>query len=88
MKGEQVCLPLSVQEALSARDSIARALYSQLFSWLVHKVNKIINPTLHHQKSIAVLDMFGFEVSVCFSHFITYFSMWEYLVIDSISDNL
>lgn len=64
MRGEQVAVPLSVLQALETRDTIARTLFSQFFAWLVHRINKIINPTLHHHKSIAVLDIFGFEVSI------------------------
>lgn len=56
-------MPLTIAQALGTRDSIARTLYSQLFAWLVHKINKNINPTTHQHRSIAVLDMFGFEVS-------------------------
>ena len=55
-------MALSYSQALSMRDALARALYSQLFTWLVHRVNKAINPTLHQHESIALLDIFGFEV--------------------------
>ncbi|KAF6029808.1 MYO15A [Bugula neritina] len=61
LKGEIVSVPLSAQVAINTRDAIARALYTQLFMWLVHRVNKAINPTLHQLKSIALLDIFGFE---------------------------
>ena len=44
------------------RDALAKALYSQLFTWLVGRINQV---TCKHQKeaSIAILDIFGFEVS-------------------------
>lgn len=47
---------------VSFRDAIAKALYSSLFSWLVQRVNSIVfkGP---RKTSIAILDIFGFEVS-------------------------
>ena len=43
------------------RDALAKVLYVRLFSWLVKWINQIINKTKQHS-SIAVLDIFGFEV--------------------------
>ena len=53
---------MSLSDALNTRDALAKALYSQLFTWLVHKINRIINPTVQQHQSVAVLDIFGFEV--------------------------
>lgn len=44
------------------RDAIAKALYSRLFTWLVERINNIICRTIDKQNSIAILDIFGFEV--------------------------
>jgi myosin-15 len=38
-------------------------LYSRLFSWLVEKVNHIISKENEKKNSIAILDIFGFEVN-------------------------
>ena len=43
------------------RDALAKVLYVRLFSWLVKWINEIINKAKQHS-SIAVLDIFGFEV--------------------------
>ena len=53
---------MSLSDALNTRDALAKALYSQLFTWLVHKINRIINPTVQQHQSVALLDIFGFEV--------------------------
>lgn len=63
IRGEKVSVSLSLSEALNTRDALSKALYSQLFKWLVHRVNRMINPTVQQNKSIALLDIFGFEVS-------------------------
>ncbi|XP_028967897.1 unconventional myosin-XV-like [Galendromus occidentalis] len=59
-RGERLLTPLNIDQALDARDAIAKALYSTLFSWLVHRINSIVfkGP---RRSSIAILDIFGFE---------------------------
>ena len=47
----------------SNRDAIAKALYSRLFTWLVERVNMIVCRAEREKRtSLAVLDIFGFEV--------------------------
>ena len=64
--GEKFYTPFNVEQALDSRDGLARALYSRLFTWLVSKINKICQPKVKTDSflSIAVLDIFGFEVSL------------------------
>ena len=52
----------SVFNLLYLRDAIAKALYSRLFTWLVEKINSIIGKQNDRHSSIAILDIFGFEV--------------------------
>ena len=64
MRNENLVIPLNIDQALDARDAIAKALYSSLFTWLVSRLNKIISGKSSRRsvKSvISILDIFGFE---------------------------
>ncbi|XP_066258344.1 unconventional myosin-XV isoform X2 [Euwallacea similis] len=61
-RAERVFSPLSIDQALDARDAFAKALYAALFNWLVTRVNSIIQRGhLHDAARISLLDIFGFE---------------------------
>ncbi|XP_063715217.1 unconventional myosin-XV-like isoform X2 [Symsagittifera roscoffensis] len=60
-RDEKIFTALKIEEAIEARDGIAKALYAHLFKWLVQKVNKTIGKTLN-APAINLLDIFGFEV--------------------------
>ncbi|ELU02236.1 hypothetical protein CAPTEDRAFT_227847 [Capitella teleta] len=62
-RSERLLTPLTIDQALDARDAIAKALYQRLFSWLVERVNHIVKgPEVRERtNSIAILDIFGFE---------------------------
>lgn len=47
-------------QAADSRDSLAMALYSQCFSWLISKINTKIKGK-ENFKSVGILDIFGFE---------------------------
>lgn len=51
---------LSLSQAVDSRDSVAMALYSQCFSWIILKINQKIKGK-ENFKSIGILDIFGFE---------------------------
>ncbi|XP_046641646.1 unconventional myosin-XV-like isoform X4 [Daphnia pulicaria] len=59
-RNEKLHTPLNIDQALDARDAIAKALYSSLFGWLVNRVNSIVNKG-ERSTSINILDIFGFE---------------------------
>ncbi|XP_064096638.1 unconventional myosin-XV-like isoform X3 [Macrobrachium nipponense] len=59
-RNERVFTPLNIDQALDARDAIAKALYSSLFSWLVRRINQIIHKG-SKKTHISILDIFGFE---------------------------
>uniref|UniRef100_A0A9J8D4F7 Myosin X n=1 Tax=Cyprinus carpio carpio TaxID=630221 RepID=A0A9J8D4F7_CYPCA len=67
--GAQVCsksgemtsqIFLCVHQAVDSRDSMAMALYSQCFTWIIRKLNSRINGN-EDFRSIGILDIFGFE---------------------------
>uniref|UniRef100_A0A8B9JC62 Myosin X, like 1 n=1 Tax=Astyanax mexicanus TaxID=7994 RepID=A0A8B9JC62_ASTMX len=60
LRGEEICSPLTVEQALDSRDSVAMALYSQCFSWIIARINQKIKGK-DNFKSIGILDIFGFE---------------------------
>ncbi|XP_053507195.1 unconventional myosin-X [Ictalurus furcatus] len=60
LRGEEISTPLTVEQAVDSRDSMAMALYSQCFTWIIHKLNKRIHGN-DDFKSIGILDIFGFE---------------------------
>lgn len=47
-------------QAVDSRDSMAMALYSQCFNWIIHKLNMRIRGK-EDFRSISILDIFGFE---------------------------
>uniref|UniRef100_A0A8D3CVK4 Myosin X, like 1 n=1 Tax=Scophthalmus maximus TaxID=52904 RepID=A0A8D3CVK4_SCOMX len=59
-QGEEICSPLTIEQAVDSRDSVAMALYSQCFSWIILKINQKIKGK-ENFKSIGILDIFGFE---------------------------
>ncbi|XP_054644353.1 unconventional myosin-X isoform X2 [Dunckerocampus dactyliophorus] len=60
LRGEEICSPLTVEQAVDSRDSVAMALYSQCFSWIIMRINQKIKGR-DNFKSIGILDIFGFE---------------------------
>ncbi|KAI9916611.1 hypothetical protein PsorP6_018073 [Peronosclerospora sorghi] len=56
-------VPLNVSQAEGARTALGVALYSHLFSWLIHRVNMSTSaPQTDVAHKICILDIFGFEI--------------------------
>jgi myosin-5 len=56
-------VPLTVSQAQGARTALGVALYSHLFSWLIHRVNLSTSaPSADVANKICILDIFGFEI--------------------------
>nr|XP_027200343.1 myosin-A-like [Dermatophagoides pteronyssinus] len=52
----------TASEAVVVRDSMAKAMYQNLFNWIIAKLNKKIAPANGFRSFVAILDIFGFEV--------------------------
>ncbi|XP_078692173.1 unconventional myosin-XV-like isoform X3 [Branchiostoma floridae x Branchiostoma belcheri] len=60
--GEKIYSSYSVEQALEARDAIAKSLYQRLFVWLVERVNRTVYRQSERRcRTIGILDIFGFE---------------------------
>lgn len=60
--GEMLVKPLPGQQALEARDALAKHIYGQLFTWTVQRLNSALRAKREKPKSfIGVLDIYGFE---------------------------
>ncbi|CAG9815351.1 unnamed protein product [Phaedon cochleariae] len=60
MKGTVIMVPLKTYEANNARDALAKAIYSNLFDYIVNRINQSI-PFQSSSYYIGVLDIAGFE---------------------------
>ncbi|XP_054706177.1 unconventional myosin-Ic-like [Uloborus diversus] len=62
-KGELLRTPLNRDQAIYARDALAKALYERLFTWLVAKLNSSLKSSKKTRKSLmGLLDIYGFEI--------------------------
>uniref|UniRef100_A0A7N8YGS1 Methyl-CpG binding domain protein 3b n=1 Tax=Mastacembelus armatus TaxID=205130 RepID=A0A7N8YGS1_9TELE len=60
--GEMLVKPMSGQQAVEARDALAKHIYGQLFTWTVQRLNSALRTQRGQAKSfIGVLDIYGFE---------------------------
>jgi len=50
-------VPLNVPQALSNRDALAKAIYSNLFDWVVDRVNVSMKARETSSQIIGILDM-------------------------------
>ncbi|GMM38949.1 myosin 5 [Saccharomycopsis crataegensis] len=79
--GETFHIPLNIVQATAVRDALAKGIYSNLFDWLVDRINKSLN-NLNQPKanSIGILDIYGFEI---FEH-----NSFEQLCINYVNEKL
>ncbi|XP_078115347.1 unconventional myosin-Vb [Sander vitreus] len=60
--GEMLVKPVSGQQAIEARDALAKHVYGQMFAWVVQRLNSALRTQRGQTKSfIGVLDIYGFE---------------------------
>jgi len=62
--GDVVVSPLNRELAIYARDALAKAVYDRLFTWLVTRLNKSLQPQTNPRRKMVmgILDIYGFEI--------------------------
>jgi len=60
--GEIIESPANPPQALATRDALAKAIYNNLFDWIVERVNVSLKARGTTAHSIGILDIYGFEI--------------------------
>lgn len=61
--GDVVTTPLNREMSVYARDALAKATYDRLFTWLVERLNKSLQPQDQRKYiKMGILDIYGFEI--------------------------
>uniref|UniRef100_UPI00398EC91C myosin-IIIb n=1 Tax=Pristiophorus japonicus TaxID=55135 RepID=UPI00398EC91C len=65
-RGETIVRTNTVDEASDVRDAMSKALYGRLFSWIVNRINTLLQPDksvcdTESGMNVGILDIFGFE---------------------------
>lgn len=61
-RGSVYEVPLNPAQAASVRDALAKAVYNNLFEWIVDRVNVSMRAKQQSSTIIGVLDIYGFEI--------------------------
>ncbi|KAI0368857.1 myosin class I heavy chain [Pilatotrama ljubarskyi] len=61
-RGSVYDVPLNPAQASAGRDALAKAIYNNLFEWIVSKINISMKPRTTTAQLIGILDIFGFEI--------------------------
>ncbi|GES68434.1 hypothetical protein SCEPF1_0016005000 [Saccharomyces cerevisiae] len=61
-RGSVYHVPLNPVQATAVRDALAKAIYNNLFDWIVDRVNVSLQAFPGADKSIGILDIYGFEI--------------------------
>lgn len=60
--GEVIESPANTAQATATRDALAKAIYNNLFDWIVERVNQSLKARVPTSNSIGILDIYGFEI--------------------------
>lgn len=60
--GEVIESPANPAQASATRDALAKAIYNNLFDWIVERINKSLKAKQATTNSIGILDIYGFEI--------------------------
>ncbi|KAL4803036.1 P-loop containing nucleoside triphosphate hydrolase protein [Aspergillus unguis] len=61
-RGSVYEVPLNITQASAVRDALAKAIYFNLFDWIVERVNQSLTARGAIANSIGILDIYGFEI--------------------------
>ncbi|CEP63576.1 myosin family protein LALA0_S08e05754g [Lachancea lanzarotensis] len=61
-RGSVYHVPLNIVQATAVKDALAKAIYNNLFDWVVERVNVSLHAFPGADKSIGILDIYGFEI--------------------------
>ncbi|KAG5647725.1 class II myosin [Asterophora parasitica] len=61
-RGSIYDVPLNPAQAASGRNALAKAIYNNLFEWIVSRINVSMKPRMASAHIIGILDIFGFEI--------------------------
>jgi myosin-1 len=60
--GEIIESPANPAQASATRDALAKAIYNNLFDWIVERINVSLKARGAPANSIGILDIYGFEI--------------------------
>lgn len=61
-RGSSYDVPLNQTQAMSVRDALAKAIYYNMFDWIVQRVNVSLRAKGAVAHSVGILDIYGFEI--------------------------
>ncbi|KAK8726216.1 hypothetical protein OTU49_010428 [Cherax quadricarinatus] len=62
-RGDIVTSPLNPEQAVYARDALAKSVYERVFNWLVVRLNHSLeSPESGRKTLLGILDIYGFEI--------------------------
>lgn len=61
-RGSVYEVPLNPVQARAVRDALAKAIYNNLFDWIVERLNQSLEAKEGKDKTIGILDIYGFEI--------------------------
>ncbi|KAL8988606.1 MAG: hypothetical protein Q9177_002349, partial [Variospora cf. flavescens] len=61
-RGSVYEVPLNPAQAMAVRDALAKAIYFNLFDWIVERINASLKARGSVKNSVGILDIYGFEI--------------------------
>lgn len=61
-RGSVYEVPLNQTQAMAVRDALSKAIYFNLFDWIVQRVNASLKARGSVVNSVGILDIYGFEI--------------------------